>query len=410
MNPERLELAAPEQIVFAWNYLEWGGAQIYFLGLARRLAGRVSIRFVLPAGTGRQFLDFCEDAGFAVEFLDRHADLLPAPGIRRKIERHYRKLRCELELVGHLRRRFDPAKTLIHVELSPWQSIAAIAALARRFATFSTMHNRLPDVPGWRRALWRTKFRIAAMFPRYSLFTSNVDARESLRAVAAEAWVERIPVTFTNVDPDEIKAASDGGRDWREELSIDPDAFVVVTVGQFIDRKGRWETAAAAAILRDSGENVVFVWVTNSEIAPADRERLALFGLGDSFRLVRSENAGRTHLELMRFVREADAFVLASHVEGLPIALLEAMALGLPSVSTRVNAIPEAVIDGETGLLIEPRDATAIADAVRRLKNDPDLAARLASSGREKVIAEFNEVAVAEVAWKAYTRVPGGLR
>lgn len=409
MNPERRELAAPEQIVFAWNYLEWGGAQMYFLGIARRLKGRASIRFVLPKGTGSQFLDFCEDAGFEVEFLERHADLLPAPGIRRKIERHYRKLTCELELVGHLRR-FEPAKTLIHVELSPWQSILAIAALARRFATCSTMHNRLPDVPGWRRSLWRAKFRVAAMLRRYRLFASNFDARESLRPVAAAEWVERIPVTFTNIDPDEIGSASSGGRDWRKEHSVSEDAFVVVTVGQFIDRKGRWETAEAAAILRKRGENIVFVWVTNSEIPAGDLDRLASFGAADSFRLVRSEEAGASHLELMRFVRQADAFVLASHVEGLPIALLEAMALGVPSVSTRVNAIPEAVIDGETGLIVEPRDPESLADAVMRLKGDRPLAERLAAAGREKVIAEFNEIAVTEVAWKAYTEVFGGLR
>lgn len=382
---------------------------MYFLGIARRLKHRAAVRFVLPEGTGRQFLDFCEDAGFEVEFIEHHADLLPAGGLIRKLERHYRKLRSEFELVRRLRS-FDPATAVIHVELSPWQSILALTVVAVRFATFSTMHNRLPAVPAWREALWRAKFRIAAMLGGYMLFASNADARESLRTVAPDDWVERVPVTFTNVDPDEIAAAAGTERKWRAELGIEEDAFVVVTVGQFIDRKGRWETADAAAILRERGENVVFVWVTNSEIDSHDSQRLAAAGAGDAFRPVRSEDAGKTHLDLMKFVREADAFVLASHVEGLPIALLEAMALGVPSVSTRVNAIPEAVVDGETGLLVEPRDAVAIAEAVLRLKNDPNLAARLATAGKEKVIAEFNEIAVAEVAWKSYTAGFGGAR
>jgi glycosyltransferase involved in cell wall biosynthesis len=76
-------------------------------------------------------------------------------------------------------------------------------------------------------------------------------------------------------------------------------------------------------------------------------------------------------------------------VDGLPQMLMEAMACGLPAVSTTLVGIPDLVIDGKTGLLVPPEDAVALADALQRLAGDPDLARRLAEAGRAHVISEF---------------------
>lgn len=77
-------------------------------------------------------------------------------------------------------------------------------------------------------------------------------------------------------------------------------------------------------------------------------------------------------------------------MEGLPQLLMEAMACGLPVVSTRIVGIPDLVIDGETGLLVEPRDADELADALQRLLGDPALAERLAVAGRGHVLEDFD--------------------
>lgn len=66
---------------------------------------------------------------------------------------------------------------------------------------------------------------------------------------------------------------------------------------------------------------------------------------------------GSTRLDILRFFRIAGIFALSSFVEGLPIALLEGMALGIPSISTRINGIPEAIKHMETGILIEAGDS-----------------------------------------------------
>jgi glycosyltransferase involved in cell wall biosynthesis len=98
----------------------------------------------------------------------------------------------------------------------------------------------------------------------------------------------------------------------------------------------------------------------------------------------------------------ADIFALPSYVEGLPIALLEAMALGLPCVPTNVYAIPEAIRDGETGLLVERGDPRALAKAILALRDDRDLRLRLGEKGREHVLNQFDERTAAACAIQAY--------
>jgi len=80
-----------------------------------------------------------------------------------------------------------------------------------------------------------------------------------------------------------------------------------------------------------------------------------------------------------------DAFVLPSHTEGLPRVVLEAQATGTPVVATRVGGVPEVIDDGETGLLVDPRDPAGLSDAIDRLAADRDERARLGDAGRAAV-------------------------
>jgi len=96
---------------------------------------------------------------------------------------------------------------------------------------------------------------------------------------------------------------------------------------------------------------------------------------------------------VMKLLREADIFVcpsvLASDVEildGIPVVLMEAMAMGIPVVATRVSGIPELVVDGETGLLVDPADARGIAEAVVRISRETSLRPGLARRGREIIM------------------------
>jgi glycosyltransferase involved in cell wall biosynthesis len=85
-----------------------------------------------------------------------------------------------------------------------------------------------------------------------------------------------------------------------------------------------------------------------------------------------------------------DIFVLPSYSEGVSLALLEAMAAGLPVIATAVGGLPEVVTDGQTGLLIPPRDAVALAGALERLLAAPALAQHLGANARDYVREHYS--------------------
>jgi len=91
-----------------------------------------------------------------------------------------------------------------------------------------------------------------------------------------------------------------------------------------------------------------------------------------------------------RLLGEAALFVLPSYAEGLPMSLLEAMATGLPVVTTNVGGIPDVVSDGTEGILIEPGDVPALADAIIRILADPEFGHCLGKRARERIISQFS--------------------
>jgi glycosyltransferase involved in cell wall biosynthesis len=93
---------------------------------------------------------------------------------------------------------------------------------------------------------------------------------------------------------------------------------------------------------------------------------------------------------------QADVFVLSSRYEGISMALLEAMQAGLPAVATRVGGVPETIMDGETGLLVEPDDVDGMVAALLRLASSPDLRAQMGRRGRDVQAREFSLAAMTE--------------
>lgn len=106
-----------------------------------------------------------------------------------------------------------------------------------------------------------------------------------------------------------------------------------------------------------------------------------------------------------RLLAESGIFLLPSRMEGLPVAILEAMAIGATVITTPVGAITDAIEDGVTGLLVPPGDAPALAAAIARLLRDPDLRARLAEAARQRFEERFTIERTAEKVADVYRRV-----
>ena len=98
----------------------------------------------------------------------------------------------------------------------------------------------------------------------------------------------------------------------------------------------------------------------------------------------------KTQSEVKKFLRNADCYIQTSVSEGIPVALMEALACELPVISTNITGIPELVIHGKTGILIPPKDEVAIVDAITFIKNNPAIAKKYGKAGRNYIETEYN--------------------
>lgn len=398
-----------KSVIYAWNYVEWGGAQIYFLALIREAKKHFDVLVVLPEGSDTQMLRFLDDAEVNYEYFGPPTDLDPASNLTRKIERHWRKVRSETALSRYLLAK-DLRNSVVHIDLLPQQSFVPFRRLLSRTHIFFTMHNSLPRMALWRERIWKSKLGLLLGTGRFHIFASNQNAKDYFRRFVSDDVFEDITITRAGIDPAGINQIFETAPD-REQIldrfEIPKQKTLVLTVGQFIDRKGRWTLLEAIRLISRERDGLLFLWLSPNPPSKAEAEKIAAFGIGNSFRLVLSSEVG-TRTDYLRFLRIADIYVLPSFVEGIPISLLEAMALGIPSISTEINGIPEAIENRKTGLLVKPGDTESLKYALLHLANDPGFRKDIAARGRSFVMSNFDENESAKITSAEYMKYLSG--
>ncbi|HQZ97817.1 MAG TPA: glycosyltransferase family 4 protein [Pyrinomonadaceae bacterium] len=391
------------KLIFFWTYLEWGGAQVYFMAIMKEALKDWDVIVILPRNSSPEMIGFLRQIGVTIEFIDFVIDLGQAPTIKRKIERQLSRISCEIKTLRFLKQ-YNLNNSILHIEAAPWQSWQFFVLLAMRKANvFVTMHNAI-NAAKWRESVWTARMQLLSRLESFHIFASNKDTKEKVRYLVTQEFWEKIPVTYTCVNPPQIRTVLDRTDDiasLRAKHGLSKNEFIVLCVGQFIDRKGRWVFLDAAKIIQTEAPDVRCVWLTPVESTKDEKAKIEKYGL-NNFEIRLSSTVGSSREEVLEFFRVADIFALPSYVEGLPIALLEAMALGIPSISTNIFAIPEAVHDSETGLLIEAGDARGLAEAILKLKNDPELRQTIAKQGSEFVLSNFDEREAARIAIRHY--------
>jgi Glycosyltransferase len=174
----------------------------------------------------------------------------------------------------------------------------------------------------------------------------------------------------------------------RTKLHIE-QSKIVLYAGTFSRTKGVEHLVRALPQIVRRHPDVKLVLVGSGPLEPRLRGLAERLGVTDSVVFV----GRRSHDQMPRLLAAADVFVLPSLNEGLPRVILEAMATGLPVVATSVGGVPELVVDGGTGLLVEPGDEEALADAVCRVLADPELAMAWGRAGREVAQREYEREA-----------------
>jgi len=230
-------------------------------------------------------------------------------------------------------------------------------------------------------------------------YTKNVDAiiaiSEGVKEVLVEGGVdpENIEVIRSGIDfsPFEEDSLALTSKDYlHREFSFAVDDYLVGIVAHLADHKGHQYLIQATKILKQQSPKIKTIIVGEGPLS------------------MELNRQAKDRKDIPKILSSLDLFVLSSYLEGMGSSILDAMACRLPVVATEVGGIPEVVIHGETGLLVPPRNPSALARAILKLYSNKTLATHLGQKGYELVHRKFSAEAMADKVVRLYEKV--GLR
>jgi glycosyltransferase involved in cell wall biosynthesis len=195
-----------------------------------------------------------------------------------------------------------------------------------------------------------------------------------------------------------LSPATDWSKFEISPLGVDPDVFrpmprmqnaqefQLICVGRLVSAKGQAILMQAMGLMRDDRQHVRLTLVGDGPDRAALEQMAADLKIADLVHFAGAVN--QDHIR--RLYQQADAFVLPSFAEGIPVVLMEAMSMGIPCISTAITGIPELISSGTEGILVQPSDPALLAEATNLLQKSPALAARIAYQGRAKVCHDYN--------------------
>jgi len=207
-------------------------------------------------------------------------------------------------------------------------------------------------------------------------------------AVAAQAIslriapAERIRAIGSAIETDIPQATESSRLAARRRLGLPDDALVVGTVGRLAPQKAPHDMVAAIEAM--GRDDVYCVWVGGGPLMQATRRLVERRGLAKRFLLLGERQ------DVGALLPAFDVFALASLYEGLPCSIVEAITCGVPVVATAVNAVPEVVVPGRTGLLVPPGAPKLLGKALAYLLDHPDEGARMACAARTQLGDRFH--------------------
>jgi glycosyltransferase involved in cell wall biosynthesis len=359
-------------------------------------------------------IGYMKARGIEVHALSSPGPLLDEFGRREGVETHAVEMPRRISPghdVGAVRRMVDALRRIRpHVVHSHTPKGGLLGMIAARLAGVPVRIYHIRGLPfmtatGRRRALLRWTEKVACGLAHQVLCVSH-----SIRGVAIAEGLcppDKIRVLLggsgNGVDAlgrfSPERHGPDTRRELRARLDIPPGAPVLGFVGRVVRDKGIVELAAAWDALRAEHPDAHLLLVGPEEprdpVPPATLDALR--------RDPRVHLTG--HADAGPWYAAMDLLVFPSHREGFPNVPLEAAAMGLPVVATRIPGCTDAVADGETGTLVPVGDARALAEAVRAYLASPELRARHGSRGRERALRDFAQEGIWEALHGEYTRL-----
>ena len=341
-----------------------GGGERQLLSLARYLHGsEFHFNFILPERGS--FCDELEQAGLTYNIVAMQSKF--SIGARRAIGTILRKSGTDL--------------VHCHGARANWYGRTA-AKGAGVGKTFCTVHNSLKNYPysAWRRRLYVTLERQTT-----KLVTQWIAVSDAIRQDLIEYYQlppEKIEVVANGIDLKDLQVQRNR-EEVRRELRIEAKTFVLLEVARMTNQKGHCFLLEAVSRILHTFPNIRCVLAGDGPTRPLLERQAKQLGIEQyvDFLGFRSDIAD--------LLCAADLYVLPSLSEGMPMGILEAMALRCPVVASAVDGVPEVVQDGINGRLVAATDVSALTRVLEELAVDPDMRTRLAQKGWETVQRHF---------------------
>ena len=311
-----------------------------------------------------------------------------------ELEIPYRRVRCGLDVSPRLARDVIRAvraerPDLIHTHLVHGDVYGSIAGSLTRTPVVSTRHNDDRYLLGPFRYVDRAFARPARRLIAIS---------DAVRVFLEGAGHDARKLTTIRYGLDEVPAAP--SMPTPTQAGVPDGVPLAVAVGRLIAQKDHATLLRAFALVRERIPSARLAILGSGPLESDIRALSRDLGLVDALSL-----PGRTAIR--DWLERADVFVHTPRWEGFGIVLLEAMLAGLPVVATRVSAVPEVVVSGKTGALVEAGDVEGVARELTTLLGDAKLRSRLGAAGRERARTEFSVARMAERTIDVYEDVLG---
>lgn len=312
-------------------------------------------------------------------------------------EKHWSSIRIGMALRRYFdKKRFDIVHTHKYKDTILAAPVARWSGVPHVVRTVHGLTEPFSGVNAWKMAFYESvERRVHQRYVRTLLAVSSEIACRLCQTEATDVACIRNGIELNAMPNRSMRSAM------RKAFGVTDNACLIGSVGRLTPVKGFPHLIKAAQILAEQGLPVR-LWLVGDGTLNEELRRLAQ-DLGVADRVVMLGHREDTY-ELLQAM---DMFVLPSLHEGIPMALLEAMAAGLPVIATWVGGIPEVIEDHVSGILVEPGDPSSLALMCRRLMDDAELSERLGQAARARVKERFSSGAMAAEVANIYRRLIG---